>query len=125
LEWFTPGEYLIAAIFSLCPALWCWALYRVRKKRALKHLAGLGVGLALVFLVFAVTLQWGVKGEWGLAMRAGEVLNEPSPASGDVIFTLSEGALVRIKESRMGWHRVEDEKGRIGWARLSEVRILR
>jgi len=53
--------------------------------------------------------------------EAAQVFNEPSDG-GDALFSLGEGEIVAVHETRGWWLRVSDCEGHSGWARGWEVR---
>jgi tetratricopeptide (TPR) repeat protein len=122
---FTPIEYVSAAALLGSGALLFAALSLLKACRAARRIA-LGLALtAVLALLCGIHLAAGLGGRFGVAVKACEILSEPSAEAGRRIASLSEGEEVRVEERLDGWQRLSLPEGRAGWVRGGTVRIFR
>jgi tetratricopeptide (TPR) repeat protein len=121
---FTRAEYGFAAGILLCLCFFLLVPRLMLGRVWAGRLSAACLCLALVVAGISLLAASDLSCDLGVSIRACEVLTEPSPAAGEVAFLLREGEAVRVGESRSGWLHVEDEEGRVGWARDGEVKSL-
>jgi len=122
------GWIAIVVSFLLFLALglkrWVWRGATIRS-----GLRWVAVAAALV-LVFDLSLL-GLRARDDLSRRAGvliaseaEVLSAPAEGSGKLLFTLHEGAKVRVHRELQGWYEISVGKDKQGWVKKEAMGII-
>jgi tetratricopeptide (TPR) repeat protein len=115
-EYRTAGA-LLAALFFIVAAV----AFRRGRDQALKW-AFLLLLPGLLLYALSAAVADGPRGHTAVVVeRAAQVFNEPAESS-DALFSLREGEIVIVHETRGRWLRVSDSEGHSGWARGGEVR---
>lgn len=118
--------YYMTAFFTGFAGLFLglWAYGRWAPK-ASKILAGLfliltAYSLSLSLLAPKIWPNWGA-----VSAERAQVLSSPSKQSGLVLFELSEGAPVIVKETLQGWSRIELPDQKEGWLAPGDLAYMR
>ena len=122
---FTTSEYVTGGLFLASAALLFFSLSRLKQCRHARRIAIALALPALLVLLAATYLALDLSGRSGVVTKPCEILSEPSPKAGSLLFTLREGEEVRVDESRKGWHRITSIDGREGWVRSNELAVVR
>lgn len=93
-----------------------------------------GNGLKIVAISFAVLGLYGIVASilqhklwphWGaVSAETAKIYSSPSERSGLVLFELSEGAPVIVKEHRDGWRRIQISDRKQGWIAMDQLGFL-
>jgi tetratricopeptide (TPR) repeat protein len=122
---FTTSEYVTGGLFLASAALLFFSISRLKPCRHARRMAIALTLPALLVLLAGAYLALDLPGQRGVVTRPCEILSEPSPKAGSLLFTLREGEEVRVAESRDGWHRITKGDGREGWVRSDELAVVR
>jgi len=130
VSWFSANELVV--IFLGFYYLFFFMLF-VRKYLK-KQVSKIGVTIAVFFFLLMwivsgvmVTLKYNVDflRKEGVVVDKGLVMAREGPTEeSSRKFDVAEGQLVRIRETRGGWFRVEDDKGRDGWLHKAQLGVL-
>ena len=130
VSWFSPNELVIIFLFFY----YMFFIFLAVRKYSGKPVARIGVSIAVFFFLLMwfvsgamVTLKYNVDflRKEGIVTGSGLVVIREGPTDEAArAFDVAEGARIKVKESRGRWHRIEDERGKIGWLPKDQLGIL-
>jgi len=130
VSWFSANELVV--IFLVFYYLFFIML--LVKKLMKKQVSKIGVTIAIFFFLLMwivagamVTLKYNIDflRKEGVVVDKGLVVAREGPTEeSNRKFDVAEGQLIKIKDTRGGWIRIEDEKGREGWLQKPQVGVL-
>lgn len=81
------------------------------------------IGLIAVFFSFAFYFGWKLEGKWGAVIAKESSIHSGPSDPTSVVFTLNEGAAVRVTDETGNWLHIVHITGRSGWIEKSEIRV--